>query len=136
MCLTCDGLGEFFSFDPDRLVASPEKSFEQGCIELIGPWKDLGRWKRHIYRGVAETMERKLALAEGTLLETPWRDLPQKHARHLAVGHGRRAHHVHVAGRQGGAEIRRHVRRASFPSCWKNIAPAKARRRFGSSNST
>ena len=78
MCLTCDGLGEFFSFDPDRLVPSPEKSFEQGCIELVGPWKDLGRWKRHIYRGVAETMERKLELAEGTLLETPWRDLPQE----------------------------------------------------------
>ncbi len=79
MCLTCDGLGEFFSFDPERLVPDPDKSFVQGCIELIGPWKDLGRWKRHIYRGVAETMERKLALAEGTLLEKPWRDLPQQH---------------------------------------------------------
>jgi excinuclease ABC subunit A len=78
MCLTCDGLGEFFSFDPDRLVASPEKSFEQGAIELVGAWKDLGRWKRHIYRGVAETMERKLGLAEGTLLESPWRDLTKK----------------------------------------------------------
>jgi len=75
MCLTCDGLGEFFSFDPQRLVAEQEKSFVQGCIELVGTWKDLGRWKRHIYRGVAETMERKLALAEGTLLETPWREL-------------------------------------------------------------
>ena len=78
MCLTCDGLGEFFSFDPERLVASPEKSFTQGCIELIGPWKDLGRWKRHIYRGVAETMERKLGLSEGKLLETPWSEMPAK----------------------------------------------------------
>ncbi|HEX2474858.1 MAG TPA: excinuclease ABC subunit UvrA, partial [Lacipirellulaceae bacterium] len=78
MCLTCDGLGEFFSFAPEKLVAEPEKSFVEGCIELIGPWKDLGRWKRHIYRGVAETMERKLALVDGTLLETPWRELPQR----------------------------------------------------------
>ena len=78
MCLTCDGLGEFFSFDPKRSVAAPENSFVQGCIELVGPWKDLGRWKRHIYRGVAETMERKLGLAEGTLLESPWCDLPTK----------------------------------------------------------
>ncbi len=78
MCLTCDGLGEFFSFDPQRLIADSEKSFVQGCIELVGPWKDLGRWKRHIYRGVAETMERKLGLAEGTLLETPWRELTPK----------------------------------------------------------
>ncbi|MFO0791099.1 MAG: excinuclease ABC subunit UvrA [Pirellulales bacterium] len=77
MCLTCDGLGEFFSFDPNRL-ADDSKSFVQGAIELVGPWKDLGRWKRHIYRGVAETMERKLGLAEGTLLETPWRDLDSK----------------------------------------------------------
>jgi excinuclease ABC subunit A len=79
MCLTCDGLGEFFSFDPDRLAASPEKSFVQGCIELVGVWNDLGRWKRHIYRGVADTMERKLSLPEGTLLETAWRDLAQPH---------------------------------------------------------
>jgi excinuclease ABC subunit A len=78
MCLTCDGLGEFFSFDPERLVASPEKSFEQGCIELVGLWKDLGRWKRHIYRGVAETMDRKLGFAENTLLATPWQDLTTK----------------------------------------------------------
>ncbi len=80
MCLTCDGLGEFFSFDPDRLVPDADKSFVNGAIELIGPWKELGRWKRHIYRGVADTMERKLGLPEGTLLETPWRDLtkPQR----------------------------------------------------------
>ncbi|HEX5470313.1 MAG TPA: excinuclease ABC subunit A, partial [Lacipirellulaceae bacterium] len=78
MCLTCDGLGEFFSFDPERLVPDPDKSFVLGCIELVGPWKDLGRWKRHIYRGVADTMERKLGLNDGTLLEKPWKDLTQE----------------------------------------------------------
>ncbi len=78
MCLTCDGLGEFFSFDADRLVPDNTKSFEQGCIALIGSWKDLGRWKRHIYRGVAETMERKIGLDEGTLLEKPWKELTKK----------------------------------------------------------
>ncbi len=75
MCTTCDGLGEFYGFDPDQLVPEPEKSFAAGAIELTGTWKDLGRWKRHIYRGVADTMERKLGLAEGTMLETPWQDL-------------------------------------------------------------
>ncbi len=78
MCLECDGLGEFFSFDPERLVTAPDKSFVGGAIELVGPWKDLGRWKRHIFRGVADTIERKLGLAEGTLLETPWCDLPDE----------------------------------------------------------
>ncbi|MCH2400668.1 MAG: excinuclease ABC subunit A, partial [Pirellulales bacterium] len=75
MCLECDGLGEFYSFDPDRLVADPDLSFSQGCIELVGKWKDLGRWKRHIYRGVAETIERKREWEEGTLLEKPWCEL-------------------------------------------------------------
>ncbi len=75
MCLECDGLGEFYSFDPDRLVANPDLSFSQGCIELVSTWKGLGRWKRHIYRGVAETIERKREWDTGTLLEKPWCEL-------------------------------------------------------------
>ncbi len=82
MCLTCDGLGEFYSFDPDKLIEDPSKSFSQGCIALIDKWKDLGRWKRHIFKGVAQTMERKLELEEGALLETPWRDL-EKDLQHI-----------------------------------------------------
>src|SRR2546428_2474089 len=35
MCPTCVGLGEFFSFDPERLVTAPDKSFTQGCIEPV-----------------------------------------------------------------------------------------------------
>ena len=79
MCLECDGLGEFYSFDPDRLVEDPSKSFAQGCFSLIGKWKDLGRWKRHIYKGVADSVERKLSLEEGVLLETAWEDLAPEH---------------------------------------------------------
>ncbi len=79
MCLTCDGLGEFYSFDPDQLIEEPTKSFAGGCFPLVGRWKDLSRWKRHIFKGVAETMERKLGLEEGTLLETPWEELETTH---------------------------------------------------------
>ncbi|NOY40441.1 MAG: excinuclease ABC subunit UvrA [Planctomycetes bacterium] len=79
MCYECDGLGQMFSFDPTKLVTSPEKSVAQGCIELIGKWKDLGRWKRHIYKGVAESIERKQELAAGTLSETPWAELSTEH---------------------------------------------------------
>ncbi|MEE2642631.1 MAG: excinuclease ABC subunit UvrA [Planctomycetota bacterium] len=78
MCLTCDGLGDLYSFDPELLVACPEKSFKKGAIPLIGTWKDIGRWKRHIYTGVADTVERTRDLEEGTLLETPWEDLPEE----------------------------------------------------------
>ena len=75
MCYECDGLGTMFSFDPEKLVTDPSKSLAKGCIELLGQWKDLGRWKRHIYQGVADTMERKREWPAATLTETPWEDL-------------------------------------------------------------
>ena len=75
MCYECDGLGQMFSFDPEKLVTDPTKSLAKGCIELFGQWKDLSRWKRHIYKGVADTIERKHKLPAATLTETPWQDL-------------------------------------------------------------
>ncbi|MEM7784730.1 MAG: excinuclease ABC subunit UvrA, partial [Planctomycetota bacterium] len=78
MCPSCDGLGEVFTFDRDLLVADPAKSFQQGCFELLGKWKDLGRWKRHIYQGVADTVEREMELEPGTLLETAWEELTEE----------------------------------------------------------
>ena len=75
MCRECDGLGEIYGFDPERLIADPTHSFKQGCFELIGPWRELGRWRRHIYQGVADTIEYQQGLSEGTLLNTPWQDL-------------------------------------------------------------
>ena len=76
MCPTCDGLGTLFTFDPQKLVTSPTRSIQQGCIELLGKWKDMGRWKRHIYQGVAEAIEKDRGLDPGTMLETAWEDLP------------------------------------------------------------
>jgi excinuclease ABC subunit A len=42
---------------------------------LIGKWDDMGRWKRHIYQGVADAIERQKGLEAGTMLETAWEDL-------------------------------------------------------------
>ena len=78
MCDGCDGLGDVFTFDPDLLIPDPTKSFQQGCIELVGKWKEIGRWRRHIYKGVATTIERLQELPEGSLLETAWEELPQE----------------------------------------------------------
>jgi len=75
MCPQCNGLGEVYTFDPKRLIPDPSKSFQQGCIELVGRWRDLGRWRRHIFRGVAETLERIDDLEPGTVLETAWEEL-------------------------------------------------------------
>ena len=78
MCPSCDGMGDVFTFDRDLLVPHPQKSFQQGCFELLGKWKDLGRWKRHIYQGVADTLEREYELEAGTMLETAWEDLTEE----------------------------------------------------------
>lgn len=75
MCDECDGLGQLFSFDPDLMVPDPTLSFRKGCIEILGPWKELGRWKRHIYQGMADTIERLRELEPGTMLDTPWEEL-------------------------------------------------------------
>ncbi len=76
MCTKCDGLGRQFSFDPALLVPNDGLSMKDGCVELIGPWKEIGRWRRHLLQGMADTVERKRELAAGTMLQTPWRDLP------------------------------------------------------------
>ncbi len=75
MCHECDGLGHLYSFDPALMIPDPQKSFKKGCIELLGTWSDQGRWRRHIYQGVADTIERQRELPENTLLDTPWQDL-------------------------------------------------------------
>ena len=76
MCQDCDGLGTSFTFDVGLLIPHQERSFRGGCIELVGPWKSLSRWRRHVYQGVADTVERLHELPAGALLDTPWHDLP------------------------------------------------------------
>lgn len=78
MCDGCGGLGQMFSFDSELMVPNPAKSFKDGCFELLGNWKKLGRWKRHIYQGVADTVSREREWADAYLLETPWQDLSQE----------------------------------------------------------
>ncbi len=78
MCLTCDGMGTIYDFDPDLLVPDPRKSF----LKLaIAPMRTrIGRWRRHIYRGVARHV--------GFDLKTPWQLLPDKAKRALLYGLG------------------------------------------------
>ena len=75
MCNTCHGMGELYTFTPELLIPDASLSFKKGCVELLGNWKTLGRWRRHIYQGVADTLERTREMAEGSVLETPWSEL-------------------------------------------------------------
>ena len=70
MCLTCDGMGTTFDFDPGRIVLDPKKSFFKYAIDPMRFWGRMGRWRRHIYRGVANHV--------GFDIDKPWGKLPQK----------------------------------------------------------
>jgi excinuclease ABC subunit A len=99
MCPECSGLGQIYTFDPERLVPDPGRSFQQGCIELVGSWREMGRWRRHIFRGVAELLERKHALPAGTVLETAWEELDSRVQHALLWGTG--DEHVTFTWRSG-----------------------------------
>ena len=101
MCVSCDGLGELYSFDPALLVPNGELSFKQGCFELLGAWRDLGRWKRHVYQGVADTIERNHDVAKGTMLDTPWNQLDDALRTFWLWGTGEE--HITFTWRQGSS---------------------------------
>jgi excinuclease ABC subunit A len=82
MCPQCDGLGMRHQFDLELLIPDDSKSLWDGAIPLLGPIKDMGRWRRHIYQGVAETL--------GIDLRRPWRELPEEHRQWLLWGAGSR----------------------------------------------
>ncbi len=78
MCEHCDGLGARFDFDPELLVPDPSRSFLDPCVAALR--RPPGRWRRHIYEGVARHL--------GIDLKTRWRDLPQSARDALLYGTG------------------------------------------------
>jgi excinuclease ABC subunit A len=110
MCPNCDGLGRLYTFDPDLLIPDDGLSFKKGCVEILGTWKDLGRWRRHIYQGVADTIERLDGHSPPPILETPWRDLAPEIQKKFLWGNGRSAYHLHVARRFFANEVWRKIR--------------------------
>jgi excinuclease ABC subunit A len=84
MCPSCDGLGEKYTFDPDLLIPNPSLSFRDGAIELIGSMKEMGRWRRHIFEGIAQEV--------GFSLDTPWNKLAA--AAKSALLHGMGDRHI------------------------------------------
>ena len=78
MCLACDGIGTSYSFDPDLLVPDASLSFVSPCI---APMRHTpGRWRRHIYEGVARHI--------GFDINLPWKRLPAKAKHALLYGTG------------------------------------------------
>ncbi len=82
MCEGCDGLGHIYTFVPGLLIPDESLSIHKGAISLLGKWGDIGRYRRHIYRGVAEAMDEAFELKPGTMLQGKWCELPEE-ARHV-----------------------------------------------------
>jgi len=80
MCPACDGLGNQYTFDPQLLVPDPRLSFFDGAVPLVGSMREMGRWRRHIYEGVAKSL--------GIDLRLPWERLPEPARRQLLYGSG------------------------------------------------
>lgn len=104
MCNECDGLGRLMTFDPRLLVPDESLSFKQGAIVTVGKWKDLGRWRRHIYQGVADTIERHHELTPGTMLESPWNKLDKKLIKFWLAGTGEQ--HITYTWRGGNRPMK------------------------------
>ena len=92
MCTTCDGLGRQLTFDPDLIVPDPSLSLRQGALQLVGSFREMGRWRRHLYEGLAETL--------GFSLDVPWKELPKFAVDALLHGAGSR--HITYAWRSRG----------------------------------
>jgi excinuclease ABC subunit A len=114
MCPACDGLGVRHEFDPELLVPDPALSLWDGAIAPLGPVKEMGRWRRHLFEGLARTLESdKDGPPKNALLKGPWADL--KPAWRDAVLHG-------TNGRPIVARWTSRRRAMSHAEPWKGVA--------------
>ncbi len=90
MCADCNGLGQRHDFVLERLIPDPSLSIAKGAIALLGKLGKSGRWRRHIYDGVARAIETDLKLPEASVLKTSWEKLPDEARRMFLYGLGDR----------------------------------------------
>ena len=91
MCLACDGLGIRHDFDPALLVRDPSLSVWDGALAPLGPVKSLGRWRRHLFEGLAANLEADPdGPPKGAMLRGPWGKLDEKWRQAWLYGTGDR----------------------------------------------
>ncbi|MFM8704825.1 MAG: excinuclease ABC subunit UvrA, partial [Planctomycetia bacterium] len=101
-CPTCDGLGDIYGIDPAKLVTAPEKSLKKGCMGVLGSFRDMPRWMRRLFNGVAVHAEKKRKWSAGTLLDTPWHDLTSLQKKVWLTGTG--VEEISISWKRGRAE--------------------------------
>lgn len=110
MCPECNGLGQKFSFDPEKFVY-PDKSISEGAIRAWGPIQTSKS-----SRVIAVNYARQYKFS----LDTPWKDLPEKARKGLLFGDD----HVRVRW-EWGNEKGGH---GSWESTYEGVIHAIARR--------
>ena len=73
---SCTGLGVRFDFNQDQLVPDDSLSIQKGAIALLGKLSSVGKWRKHILKGVGRAIEIDLGMVEDSFFKTKWRDLP------------------------------------------------------------
>ncbi len=101
-CPTCDGLGDIYGIDPDKLITAPEKSLKKGCMGALGSFRDMPRWMRRLFNGVATHAEKKRKWPAGTLLDRPWQDLTPRQKKVWL--HGTGVEEIAISWKRGRAE--------------------------------
>ncbi len=107
MCLDCDGLGTQYTFDPNLLIPDSSISFYDGALPIVGRMRGMGKWRKHIFEGVANTFEIDL--------KKPWKNLPTEHQQVLLYGSGDK--HIVYEWKQRGGAVWRHGGK------WEGIIP-------------
>ncbi|MBN1438304.1 MAG: excinuclease ABC subunit UvrA [Anaerolineales bacterium] len=110
MCPECNGLGQKFSFDPEKFVF-PEKSISDGAIRAWGPIRTSKS-----ARVIAVNYARHYKFS----LDTPWKNLPEKVKKGLLFGDPRVRVRWEWGNDRGG--------QGSWESTYEGIIPATARR--------
>lgn len=100
MCRDCTGLGMRHEFVLDRLITRPDLPISKGAIELIPSLRKMGRWRRHIFQGVADSIEADIGMEDGALFRIPWDDLPTPAQKQFLYGTGDR--HITFSWRHSG----------------------------------
>ncbi len=112
MCPDCQGLGIRYDFAIDRLVPDDQLTIQKGAIVVLGKLSSVGKWRKHILKGVARAIEIDLGLEEDSFFKTKWRDLADA-AKHLFL-YGTGSRNITFAYRTGNGVWKRGGTYAGF----------------------
>ena len=90
MCPDCQGLGIRYDFAMDRLVPDDTLTIQKGAIVVLGKLSSVGKWRKHILKGVAHAIEVDLGMKEDAFFKTKWKDLPLEAKKLFLYGLGSR----------------------------------------------